>query len=69
MVPRAMDKRGKHWTFLTEEQENERVELATNVGSIPIARSTSSVDLDSALFRESEDVLEVTLEESGDAER
>jgi hypothetical protein len=42
MVPCAMDKRGKDWTFLTEEQENERVELAANVGSIPIARSTSS---------------------------
>ena len=39
MVPRAMDKRGKDWTSLTEEQESERVELAANVGSIPIARS------------------------------
>ena len=40
MVPRAMDKRGKRRAFPTKEQENERVELATNVGSIPIARST-----------------------------
>jgi len=42
MVPRAMDKRGKRRAFPTKEQENERVELATNVGSIPIARSISS---------------------------
>ena len=34
-----------------------------------IARSTSSVDLDSALFRESEDAFEISLEESSDAER
>ena len=38
MVPCAMDKRGKDWTFLTEEQENELFDLAANVGSIPIAR-------------------------------
>ena len=30
MVPRAMDKRGKDWTSLTEEQENELVDLAIN---------------------------------------
>ena len=28
MVPRAMDKRGKFWTSLTEEQENTLVDLA-----------------------------------------
>ena len=30
MVSRAMDKRGKDWTSLTEEQENELVDLAIN---------------------------------------
>ena len=38
-----MDKRGKCRAFPTKEQENERVELATNVGSIPIARSTLQI--------------------------
>jgi len=30
MVPRAMDKRGKCWTSLTEEQENTLVDLAVD---------------------------------------
>ena len=30
MVPRAMDKRGKDWTFLIEEQENTLVDLAVD---------------------------------------
>ena len=30
MVPRAMDKRGKDWTFLTDEQENTLVDLAVD---------------------------------------
>ncbi len=30
MVPRAMDKRGKDWKFLTEEQENTLVDLAVD---------------------------------------
>lgn len=30
MVPRAMDKRGKDWTSLTEEQENTLVDLAVD---------------------------------------
>ncbi len=30
MVSRAMDKRGKDWTFLTEEQENELFDLAVD---------------------------------------
>ena len=38
-------------------------------GSISITRSISSVNVLLAIFRESEDVLEVTLKESGDAER
>ena len=30
MVPRAMDKRGKCWTSLTDEQENTLVDLAVD---------------------------------------
>ena len=30
MVPRAMDKRGKGWTSLTDEQENTLVDLAVD---------------------------------------
>ena len=43
MVPRAMDKRGKCRAFPTKEQENRRVELDANAGSIPIGRSTLKV--------------------------
>lgn len=38
-----MYKRGKYRAFPTKEQENERVDLDANLGSIPIARSTSQV--------------------------